>query len=122
MGARSAQGGPMIRADGLGKRFADRWAVRNVSLEVKSGEVFGFLGPNGAGKTTTVRMLAGMIAPTEGHASIDGVELAVAGDKLRSRVGLLTEAPGLYERLTAETNLDLHARLQGLSKEHRKMR
>jgi ABC-2 type transport system ATP-binding protein len=112
----------MIRAEGLGKRFGDRWAVRNLSVEVKPGEVFGFLGPNGAGKTTTVRMLAGMIAPTEGHASIDGVELAVAGDTLRSRVGLLTEAPGLYERLSAEANLELHARLQGLPRERRKRR
>jgi ABC-2 type transport system ATP-binding protein len=112
----------MIRAEGLGKRFGDRWAVRNLTVEVKPGEVFGFLGPNGAGKTTTVRMLAGMIAPTEGHASIDGVELAVAGDTLRSRVGLLTEAPGLYERLSAEANLELHARLQGLPRERRKRR
>src|SRR6266536_981332 len=117
-----AKGCPMIRAQGLGKRFGDRWAVRNLSIEVSSGEVFGFLGPNGAGKTTTVRMLAGMIAPTEGCASIDGVELAVAGDDLRGRIGLLTEAPGLYERLSAEANLELHGRLQGLPREHRRKR
>ena len=104
----------MIRAEKLGKRFGDRWAVRDLSIEVARGEIFGFLGPNGAGKTTTVRMLAGMIAPTEGRAWIDGTEIGAASDDLRARIGLLTEAPGLYERLSARRNLDLHAKLQGL--------
>jgi ABC-2 type transport system ATP-binding protein len=113
---------PVIRADGLGKRFGDRWAVRDLSLEVCPGEVFGFLGPNGAGKTTTVRLLAGMIAPTEGTAWIDGVELRGAPDGVRSRIGLLTEAPGLYERLSAEANLMLHARLQGIPRDRRRRR
>jgi ABC-2 type transport system ATP-binding protein len=112
----------VIRAEGLGKRFGDRWAVRDLSVEVKSGEVFGFLGPNGAGKTTTTRMLAGMISPTTGHASIDGIDLSKAGDDLRGRIGLLTEAPGLYERLSAEANLDLHGKLQGLPRERRQRR
>jgi len=105
----------MIRAEKLGKRFGDRWAVRDLSIEVARGEIFGFLGPNGAGKTTTVRMLAGMIAPTEGRAWIDGMEIGAASDDLRARIGLLTEAPGLYERLSARRNLDLHAKLQGLT-------
>lgn len=104
----------MIRAEGLGKRFGERWAVRELTLEVGPGEVFGFLGPNGAGKTTTVRMLAGMISPSEGRAWIGGVDIAQAPDGVRSRIGLLTEAPGLYERQTARQNLELHARLQGL--------
>jgi ABC-2 type transport system ATP-binding protein len=104
----------VIRAEGLGKRFDDRWAVRDLSLEVGRGEVFGFLGPNGAGKTTTVRMLAGMIAPTEGHAWVNGIDLAGGQDIVRSRIGLLTESPGLYERLSAAANLDFHAKLHGM--------
>jgi ABC-2 type transport system ATP-binding protein len=112
----------MIRAEKLGKRFGERWAVRDLSLEVKPGEVFGFLGPNGAGKTTTVRLLAAMIAPTEGRAWLDGVELTHATDAVRSRIGLLTEAPGLYERLSAEANLMLHARLQGIPTNRRQRR
>lgn len=104
----------VIRAEGLGKRFGDRWAVRDLTLTVGPGEVFGFLGPNGAGKTTTVRMLAGMIAPTAGCAWISGVDLASSGAVVRSRIGLLTETPGLYERMTAAANLDFHGKLHGL--------
>src|SRR5689334_24993873 len=95
----------MIRAEGLGKRFGERWAVRDLTIEVGQGEIFGFLGPNGAGKTTTTRMLAGMIAPTAGRAWIDGVELDGGSDDVRSRVGLLTETPGSYDRLSAASNL-----------------
>jgi ABC-2 type transport system ATP-binding protein len=112
----------VIRADGLGKRFGDRWAVRDLSLSVSAGEVFGFLGPNGAGKTTTIRLLGAIIAPTEGRAWINGADLAEATDAIRLRIGLLTEAPGLYERMTAEANLTRHARLQGLSPERRRRR
>ena len=109
----------MIRAEGLGKRFGERWAVRDLTIEVARGEVFGFLGPNGAGKTTTVRMLAGMIAPSEGRAWIGGADITRATDDLRSRIGLLTEAPGLYERQSARQNLELHAKLQGLPRARR---
>lgn len=112
----------MIRADGLGKRFGDRWVVKGLTIEVRPGEVFGFLGPNGAGKTTTVRMLAGMIQPTEGTALVDGVEIGRGDDAIRSRIGLLTESPGLYERLSAAANLELHARLQGLPRARRRER
>jgi ABC-2 type transport system ATP-binding protein len=104
----------LIRAEGLGKRFGDRWAVKDLSFEVGRGEVFGFLGPNGAGKTTTVRMLAGMIEPTDGQAWVGGVDLSGGADAVRSRIGLLTETPGLYERMTAAGNLHFHGRLHGL--------
>jgi ABC-2 type transport system ATP-binding protein len=112
----------VIRAEGLGKQFGERWAVRDLSLEVGRGEVFGFLGPNGAGKTTTVRMLAGMIAPSEGRAWISGIDLAGGQDIVRSRIGLLTESPGLYERMSAAANLDFHARLHGLAAPKRRER
>jgi ABC-2 type transport system ATP-binding protein len=104
----------VIRAEGLGKQYGDRWAVRDLSVEVGQGEIFGFLGPNGAGKTTTTRMLAGMIAPTAGRAWIGGVDLSGSENEVRSRIGLLTEAPGLYERMSAAATLDFHARLHGL--------
>ena len=112
----------MIRAEGLGKQYGERWAVRDLTVEVKQGEIFGFLGPNGAGKTTTVRMLAGMIAPTTGRAWIGGVDLADSPNVMRSRIGLLTEAPGLYERMSAAANLDFHARLHGLPTPKRRER
>jgi ABC-2 type transport system ATP-binding protein len=100
---------------GLGKAFGGRVACSGVSFEVKRGEVFGLLGPNGAGKTTTLRMLAGLYAPDEGSARVAGFEIAPGrpgGPELRSRVGLLTEQPGFYDRLTARENLLFFGRLQ----------
>ncbi len=105
---------PTVRLEGLGRRFGEFWAVRDVSLEVAPGEIVGLLGPNGAGKTTTVRMLAALIAPSEGHAWLDGIEVTRDPEAVRSRVGVLTEVPGLYEKLSAEANLDFFARLHSL--------
>jgi len=112
----------LIRAGGLGKQYGERWAVSDLDVEVGQGEIFGFLGPNGAGKTTTMRMLAGMIAPTTGRAWIGGVDLAEDANVVRSRIGLLTEAPGLYERMSAAANLEFHARLHGLPTAKRRER
>jgi ABC-2 type transport system ATP-binding protein len=105
---------PMIVAQGLGRRFGAFWAIRGVDFSLAAGEVFGLLGPNGAGKTTTVRLLTALIAPSEGHASVDGFDVVTSPDEVRARIGLLTEAPGLYERLTALQNLDFFGRLHGL--------
>lgn len=104
----------MIRAEGLTRRFGDRVAVENLSLEIAAGEVFGFLGPNGAGKTTTVRMLAGLLAPTVGRATVADVDLCSEPQRLRSRVGILTEHPGLYEKLSAWHNLKFYGDLYDL--------
>jgi ABC-2 type transport system ATP-binding protein len=110
----------MIQTQGLTKRFnkskkeAPITAVDGLTLEVAEGEVFGFLGPNGAGKTTTVRMLTSLIAPTEGRAFIDKLQIGSDDQAIRSRVGILTETPGMYERLSAEYNLILFARLYGV--------
>ena len=101
----------MIRTEGLTKRFGDNLAVSNLSLEVKAGEVFAFLGPNGAGKTTTVRMLSALVGPTSGRAWVNGHELGAADIEIRRSIGILTEAPGLYERLDAVQNLTLYAKL-----------
>ncbi|MCK4449935.1 MAG: ABC transporter ATP-binding protein [Anaerolineae bacterium] len=101
----------MIRTEGLTKRFGDNLAVENLTLHVEQGEVFAFLGPNGAGKTTTVRMLAALIGPTAGRAWVNGRQLGVDNMDIRRSVGILTEAPGLYERLDAVQNLTLYAKL-----------
>ena len=103
-----------LRADRLGRRFGDRWAVRDVTLEVRRGEVLGLLGPNGAGKTTTVRLLTALIDPSEGSASVDGYDVRAQPDDVRARVGILTETPGLYDKLDAVANLDFFGRLYGL--------
>jgi ABC-2 type transport system ATP-binding protein len=109
-----ARPGPMIVAEGLGRRFGDFWAIRDVNFTLGAGEVFGLLGPNGAGKTTTVRVLTALIAPSEGVASVDGFDVVTSPEEVRARIGLLTETPGLYERLTAIQNLDFFGRMHGL--------
>jgi ABC-2 type transport system ATP-binding protein len=103
-----------LHAVGLGRRFGDRWAVRDVSIDVHRGEVLGLLGPNGAGKTTTVRMLTALIEPSEGTAVVAGADIRERPDDVRARVGILTETPGLYDRLSARANLDFFGRLYGL--------
>ena len=108
-----------LTADGLGRAFEDRWAVRGVSLAVHRGEVVGLLGPNGAGKTTTVRMLTALIRPTEGTATVAGFDVHKDPESVRTRVGILTETPGLYEKLSATANLDFFGRLYGLPAEVR---
>ena len=108
----------MIRTEALCKYFQMKNrqinAVDGLSLEVKQGEVFGFLGPNGAGKTTTVRLLVCMIGPTAGRAWVNGLEVGVADRAIRGQVGILTESPGLYERLSARRNLEIFADLYGV--------
>jgi len=106
----------VISARGLSRSFGPRIAVDDVSLEVAQGEIVALLGPNGAGKTTTMRMLAGLIAPSSGSVTIDGVLLTRAtGSALRGRIGFLTEAPGLWDRLTVRENLRIYAGLYALA-------
>lgn len=104
----------MIETHNLSKTFDKFTAVENLTLSVKPGEIFAFLGPNGAGKTTTMRMLACLIAPTSGEATVAGLRVGQDDDQIRARIGILTEAPGLYEKLNAVQNLDFFARLYGL--------
>ncbi|HEY96104.1 MAG TPA: ABC transporter ATP-binding protein [Dehalococcoidia bacterium] len=99
----------IISVHNLSKKFGDITAVDDLNLEVKKGEVLGFLGPNGAGKTTTIRMLAGIIAPTSGYAEIAGQRTDGNIERLHEVIGLLTETPALYDRLTAERNLKYFA-------------
>jgi len=104
----------MITAHGLTRRFGDRMAVDALDLEIPRGEVFGFLGPNGAGKTTTVRLLAALIAPSSGRATVAGRQLGAENQAIRASVGVLTETPGLYKRLSALDNLVFFGRLQAV--------
>jgi ABC-2 type transport system ATP-binding protein len=103
-----------IQVQGLAKRFGERVAVSGLTFDVRPGEVFGLLGPNGAGKTTTVRMLTGLLQPSEGEASVWGHSVRTQGEELRRTVGLLTEQPGLYDRLTARENLRFFMKLHEL--------
>ncbi len=104
----------MITIESLTKSFGEKAAVEGLTLSVREGEVLGLLGPNGAGKTTTVRMLACLIAPTSGRATIGGWVVGRDNDQIRANVGILTESPGLYDKLSAQQNLDFFARLYGL--------
>src|SRR5512140_2142105 len=107
----------MIRIEKLTKRFPGPkngtavLAVDGLDLQVAKGQVFGFLGPNGAGKTTTVRMLTSLIAPTSGEAWVNGYKVGQEDRQIRRTVGILTESPGMYDRLSAEKNLTIYARL-----------
>lgn len=100
----------MIHTENLSRRFGDRTAVDRLSFEVQAGEIVGLLGPNGAGKTTTIRMLAGMIAPSSGSLRVGEYDPSKEPERVHEIVGLLTESPGFYERLTAEQNLAYFAR------------
>jgi len=111
----------MIITQGLTKTFkTDKnkppfTAVDNLNLEVKEGEVFGILGPNGAGKTTTVRMLTSLIGISSGTATVNGFQVGKQDQQIRQSVGILTETPGMYERLSAEKNLSIYANLYGVA-------
>jgi len=100
---------PIIETFDVSRNFGKTAAVEDVTLAVEAGEVLGFLGPNGAGKTTTIRMLAGMIAPTKGHAIVAGHRADRDVEQLHEVVGMLTQAPGLYDRLSARRNLEYFA-------------
>ncbi len=105
---------PVIQMSSLTRRFGDTVAVRDLTLDVQAGEIFGFLGHNGAGKTTTVRLLNGIYSPTSGRACVLGLDAQADGPALRTQTGVLTETPSLDERLSAEDNLAYYADLFSL--------
>jgi ABC-2 type transport system ATP-binding protein len=113
--AQPKDGLPALSVRNLGKRFGDRVAFQDVSFEIGHGEVFGFLGPNGAGKTTTVRTLGTLIAPTAGSATVAGIPLTPEnGVRIRQRIAIMPESPGLYLRLSVAENLGCFAALYGM--------
>ncbi|MEZ4411609.1 MAG: ABC transporter ATP-binding protein [Gemmatimonadales bacterium] len=103
-----------IHTEALRKVFGDVAAVEGLDLTVRRGEVFGLLGPNGSGKTTTIRMLTGLMAPTSGRATVDGVDVTVAPEQVRRRIGYMSQRFGLYDDLTVEENMRFYASVYGL--------
>ncbi|MEJ6475460.1 ABC transporter ATP-binding protein [Pseudoalteromonas piscicida] len=112
----------VIQSSGLGKRFNDYWAVSDLELTVKQGEIYGFLGPNGCGKSTTIRMLTGLLTPTTGQVSIMGKNVQEHGESLRNRLGYMTQKFSLYESLSVLENLEFVAKIYGLSRRDVKRR
>jgi ABC-2 type transport system ATP-binding protein len=103
-----------IRARGLTKRFKDLVAVDHVDLSVPKASVYGFLGPNGSGKTTTIRMLCGLMTPTEGEIEVLGLHLPKEAEALRRRIGYMTQKFSLFEDLTVRENLEFLAAVQDM--------
>jgi ABC-2 type transport system ATP-binding protein len=111
-----------IQAEELVRDFGPIRALDHLSLEVPAGIVFGFLGPNGAGKTTAIRAFLGLVEPTAGSARVLGFDTRREGDRIRERAGALLEHHGLYERLTAEQNLEFAGRIWRMSSADRRAR
>jgi ABC-2 type transport system ATP-binding protein len=111
-----------IHTEHLSRSFGAIQAVDDLSLDVPAGIVFGFLGANGAGKTTTIHLLLGLLEPTEGQAIVLGFNSRAQADAIRSRAGALLEFNGLYERMSAEDNLDLYGRIYHMSAADRRAR
>src|SRR5437016_10840647 len=105
----------MIQCEGLTKRFGTFTAVDHVSFSVGKGSIFGFLGPNGSGKSTVIRMLCGILQPTEGRATVAGIDVADASDELKASIGYMSQKFSLYDELTVNENLQFYGRLYGLT-------
>lgn len=112
----------MIEAENLGKLFDSFTAVHNLSLQVPPGRLLALLGPNGAGKTTTVRMLGSILRPTFGKARVNGFDVVTAAAQVRRSIGMLTEQPGLYLRMTGLEYLTFYGRLYALSDQETRKR
>ncbi len=112
----------VIQARSLSRSFGELVAVRRVSLSVRRGEIFGVLGPNGAGKSTTIRMLCGIVDPSGGSARVVGYDVAKDPDRVKERIGYMTQRFSLYEDLTVEENLWFFAGLYGVARGKRRSR
>ena len=111
-----------IKISNVTKRFKDFVAVDNVSFEIDSGTIFGLLGPNGAGKTTMIKIMCGLLPPTDGKATVAGFDIATQADLVKNRIGYMSQLFSLYPDLTVEQNLDLYASIYGLKREEKKTR
>jgi ABC-2 type transport system ATP-binding protein len=106
-----------IRTDSLTRRFGRFIAVDSVSLDIHAGEIFGFLGPNGAGKTTVIKMLTGLLRPSDGAATVAGIDVAQRSHEVRKRIGYMSQRFSLYPDLSVDESLDCFARAYGLRRE-----
>ncbi|MCX7666477.1 MAG: ABC transporter ATP-binding protein, partial [Gemmataceae bacterium] len=107
----------MIDIQNVTKKYGGKTAVQNLTLKIPAGEVFAFLGPNGAGKTTTIKMLCGLLFPTEGTITIGGFDIRTQGDAARQLISYVPDQPYLYEKLTGREFLQFIADLYGIPKE-----
>lgn len=105
-----------ITASNLTKKFGDFTAVDSITFNVKRGEVFGFLGANGAGKTTAIKMLIGLSKPTDGEASVAGLNLMTQSEKIKERIGYMSQKFSLYEDLSIRQNINFYGGIYGLSR------
>jgi len=103
-----------IKAEGLTKVFGNLTAVDRVDMEVREGEIYGFLGPNGAGKSTTIRMLTGLLLPTEGRAEVLGYDVAEEPERVKENIGYMSQRFSLYEDLSVYENIDFYSSIYGL--------
>ena len=104
----------MIELNNLTKRYGRTQAVNRLSLTVSKGEIYGFIGPNGAGKTTTIRMMGGVLMPTEGSVIIDGINMADDPERVKKKIGFIPDRPFLYEKLTGMEFMRFSADLYGV--------
>ena len=111
-----------VLVENLVKRFGDFVAVDDVNCAVKRGEIFGFLGPNGAGKSTTIRILCGLLEPTSGRALVGGLDVATQPERVRERIGYMSQKFSLYDDLTVEENIDFFAGIYGVPADRRRER
>src|ERR1051326_3895034 len=112
----------MIECEGLTKRFGHFTAVDRVSFSVARGSIFGFLGPNGSGKSTVIRMLCGILEPSDGSARVNGIDVIQQTGQLKGTIGYMSQKFSLYDELTVSENLNFYSRLYGLSGESMKTR
>ena len=108
----------MLNIRNVTRRYGDFIAVRELDLDVDGGTIFGFLGPNGAGKTTTMKMICGLIRPTEGTITVDGFDVVKSPIEVKKRIGYVPDRPHLYEKLTAEEYMYFIAGLYGIEAIH----
>ncbi len=108
-----------IRARGLTRRFGHLTAVDNVDLDIPRAQIYGFLGPNGSGKSTTIRMLCGLLRPTSGNVAVLGIDVLREPEKLRRKLGYMTQKFSLWEDLTVGENLEFIARIYGIERQAR---
>jgi ABC-2 type transport system ATP-binding protein len=106
----------MIQADNLTRKFGDFTAVDHISFDIDEGEIFGFLGANGAGKTTAIRMLTGLLAPTEGTATVAGFDVRTDAERIKQNIGYMSQRFSLYSDLTVRENIQLFGGIYGLDR------